>query len=58
MLTAKQMEYDLPYYETNKRPFTNDVAKKIRDKIMNDFKNNTKTQFIRIEKLYLKVKID
>lgn len=52
------MEYALPYYETIKRPYTHDVAEKIREKIISDFKNTTKTQFVRVEKLFSKVKVD
>lgn len=50
-----QLDHALPYYEMAKRPFTHDNALKVRDKIVADFRRNTKKQFVQAKNMFKKV---
>lgn len=51
-----QLDHALPYYEIAKRPFTYDNALKVRDKIVADFRRNTKKQFVQAKNMFKKVR--
>lgn len=53
---AKQTQYALPCFETvKKQSFAYDTALNVRDKILNDFRRNTKYQFMRAKTLFTEV---
>ncbi|VVC24351.1 Hypothetical protein CINCED_3A009486 [Cinara cedri] len=54
---VKQTEYALTYFDTvKKQSFTYDTALNVRDKILNDFRRNTKNKFMRTKQLFMEKK--
>ncbi|XP_050526731.1 uncharacterized protein LOC126897275, partial [Daktulosphaira vitifoliae] len=51
---AKQIEYALPYLEVATKPLTEQSAKIIRDKIISDFRQSTKYQFVKARNSLIK----
>lgn len=50
-----QIDYALPFFKITKRPFTDETAMKVRDKVINDFRQSSKYHFTRANSLFMKV---